>query len=223
MFADRSEAGRRVAALLGHLRGGDVVVLGLPRGGVVVAVEVADALKAPLDVILVRKLGVPIQPELGFGALGEDGVRVVNPDVVRMAQLRQDEMERVEERERGILRQRAERLRAGRPRIPLTGRTAVIVDDGIATGSTARAACEVARAHGAARVVVAVPVCPEDGTERLRGAADEVICAETPADLGGIGLWYEDFTQVTDDQVTDLLTRHPSPFQPAQRPRMEPD
>lgn len=207
MFAHRTEAGRRLSARLRHLRDQDVVVLGLPRGGVVVAYEAALALGAPLDVILVRKLGVPIQPELGFGAIGEDGVRVINPAVVEAARVSADDMEQVEEHEREVLRRRAEQVRAGRPKISLAGRTAVIVDDGIATGSTARAACQVARAQGAARVVLAAPVCPPDAAERLRGDADEVICLETPVDLGGIGLWYHDFRQVGDAEVTDLLRR----------------
>ncbi|HEX4817338.1 MAG TPA: phosphoribosyltransferase family protein, partial [Nonomuraea sp.] len=218
MFADRTEAGRRVAARLGHLREQDVVILGLPRGGVVVAFEAARALGAPLDVILVRKLGVPIQPELGFGAIGEDGVRVINPAIVEAARLSAGEMEHVEERERRVLRRRSEQIRSGRPKIPLAGRVAVIVDDGIATGSTARAACQVARAQGASRVVLAAPVCPPEAVERLRADADEVICVETPDDLGGIGLWYHDFRQVTDEEVTTLLRRadvQPEPPGPA--------
>ncbi|TMS00610.1 alpha/beta family hydrolase [Nonomuraea basaltis] len=207
MFADRTDAGRRLSARLEHLRGQDVVVLGLPRGGVVVAFEAAQALGAPLDVILVRKLGVPIQPELGFGAIGEDGVRVLNPDIIRAARLSPEDMARVEENEHAVLRRRAEQVRAGRPKVSLTGRTAVIVDDGIATGSTARAACQVARAQGASRIVLAAPVCPPEAAELLRADADEVICLETPADLGGIGLWYHDFRQVGDDEVADLLRR----------------
>jgi putative phosphoribosyl transferase len=207
MFADRTEAGRRLSARLRHLRGQDVVVLGLPRGGVVVAFEVARALEAPLDVILVRKLGVPIQPELGFGAIGEDGVRVINPAIVEAARVSAEDMERVERREREVLRDRAEHIRAGRPKVPLTGRTAVIVDDGIATGSTARAACQVARAQGASRVVLAMPVCAPEAAARLRADADEVNCLETPGDLGGIGLWYHDFRQIGDEEVTDLLRR----------------
>ncbi|MFG1707813.1 alpha/beta family hydrolase [Nonomuraea sp. M3C6] len=207
MFTDRTDAGRRLSVRLQHLRDQDIVVLGLPRGGVVVAFEVAQALGASLDVILVRKLGVPIQPELGFGAIGEEGVRVINPDIIRLAHVSDEDMARVEERESAVLQRRAEQIRAGRSKVPLTGRTAVIVDDGIATGSTARAACQVARAQGAARIVLATPVCPPDAAERLRADADEVICLDTPADLGGIGMWYEDFRQVDDEQVADLLRR----------------
>ncbi|MGP3912557.1 phosphoribosyltransferase [Nonomuraea sp. 10N515B] len=205
MFADRTDAGRRLAARLQHLRGQDVVVLGLPRGGVAVAFEVARELGAPLDVILVRKLGVPIQPELGFGAIGEDGVRVINPAIVDTARLTAGDMEQVEEHEREVLGRRVEQVRAGRPKLPLTGRIALIVDDGIATGATARAACQVARAQGASRVVLAVPVCPPEAAEQLRADADEVICMETPGDLGGISQWYHDFRQVDDEEVADLL------------------
>ncbi|GIH93390.1 phosphoribosyltransferase family protein [Planobispora siamensis] len=207
MFIDRSDAGRRLAVRLRHLRDADPVVLGLPRGGVPVAFEVAGRLGAPLDVIVVRKLGVPVQPELGFGAIGEDGVRIVNHDVVRMAGLYPEQMEAVEEHERAVLAERARRLRAGRPRVPLTGRTAIVVDDGIATGSTARAACHVARAHGAARVVLATPVCSPEVAARLGDAADEVVCLHTPRTLYAIGQWYDDFSQTGDAEVTELLNR----------------
>ncbi|HVM14480.1 MAG TPA: phosphoribosyltransferase family protein [Egibacteraceae bacterium] len=186
-FANRAEAGRRLVERLGHLRGEDVVVLGLPRGGVPVAFEVAQALEAPLDVIVVRKLGVPFQPELAMGAIGEGGVRVLNEEVVGLAGVSAAEVARVEERERAELERRARRLRAGRPRIPLAGRTALIVDDGLATGSTARAACRVARAQGAGRVVLAVPVAPPGWTARLRGDADEFVAVATPGLFFAIG------------------------------------
>ena len=168
VFADRVDAGRRLAARLGHLRGEPVVVLGLPRGGVPVAFEVAAALGAPLDVIVVRKLGVPFQPELGMGAIGEDGARIINDEIVRLAGVTDRQLAEVESRERAELERRALRFRGDRPRVPLEGRIAVVVDDGIATGSTARAACQVARAHGAARVVLAVPVAPPGWTARHR-------------------------------------------------------
>ena len=205
MFVDRVDAGRLLGTRLAHLRGEDVVVLGLPRGGVPVAFEVARTLSVPLDVIVVRKLGVPFQPELGMGAIGEDGVRVIDEEIVRLAHVSADELAMVEARERAELQRRAERFRGGRVRIPLAGRTVVVVDDGIATGSTARAACQVARAHGAARVVLAVPVAPPDWTQRLRRDADELVCLETPTPFVAIGQWYGDFSQTSDQEVVDCL------------------
>jgi len=207
LFTDRADAGRQLAARLEHLRGEPVVVLGLPRGGVPVALEVAQALGAPLDVIVVRKLGVPYQPELGMGAVGEDGVRVINREVVRAARVPADELAAVQAREQARVDARAARYRACRAREPLAGRTAVVVDDGIATGSTARAACQVARAHGAARVVLAVPVAPRGWQARIAGAADELVCVHTPGDFFAIGQFYADFSQTTDDEVIACLQR----------------
>lgn len=186
---------------------GEVVVVGLPRGGVPVAFQVARALDAPLDVILVRKLGVPYQPELGFGAIGEGGVRVVNPDVVRLARLSDDEMAAVERRERAELERRARQFRGAREPVDLAGRTVIVVDDGIATGGTARAACQVARAHGASRVVLAVPVGAPETIASLRGDADEIVCLDTPDHFYAIGAWYEDFTQTSDEDVMECLHR----------------
>lgn len=206
-FGNRTEAGRELAQRLAHLRGEDVVVLGLPRGGVPVAYEIAQALNAPLDVIVVRKLGVPFQPELAMGAIGEDGVRVVNPEVIRSARVDLGELAAVEKAETAELERRVARLRRGRSRLPVAGRIAVIVDDGMATGSTARAACQVARALGAARLVLAVPVAPWGTSRAMAEVADEVVCVETPVDLWSIGQWYEDFRQVSDNAVVDLLDR----------------
>jgi putative phosphoribosyl transferase len=207
MFSDRTEAGRRLARHLDHLRDEDVVVVGLPRGGVPVAAEVARELDAPLDVILVRKLGVPYQAELGMGAIGEDGIRVLNDRIVRQAGVTGAELAGVERRERAELDRRARLYRAGRSRVPLDGRTVVVVDDGVATGSTARAACLVARAHGARRVVLAVPVAPTDWTERLAGVADELVAVSTPEVFFGIGGFYRDFRQTGDEEVTTCLDR----------------
>ncbi len=207
VFIDRDDAGRRLAALLGHLRGEPVVVLGLPRGGVPVAFQVARALGAPLDVIVVRKLGVPYQPELGMGAVGEDGVRVINPGVVHSCGVSDSELAAVEAWERAAVDARAARYRARRPRQPLGGRVAVVVDDGIATGSTARVACQVARALGAARVVLAVPVAPPGWQARIGGDADEMVCVDTPRGFFAIGQFYARFTQVSDEEVLDCLER----------------
>ncbi|WP_067833777.1 phosphoribosyltransferase family protein [Nocardia lijiangensis] len=205
LFDDRRDAGRRLARRLERLRGEDVVVVGLPRGGVAVAYEVARALDAPLDVIVVRKLGVPRQPELAFGAIGEDEVLVINDEIVAYAKLTREEMATVERRERGELSRRAGLLRRTRSRVPLVGRTVVVVDDGIATGATARAACQVAWAHGARRVVLAVPVAPADSPAMLKGDADEVVCLHAPTLFGAVGSWYRHFGQVCDAEVTELL------------------
>ncbi|MBT2382876.1 phosphoribosyltransferase [Streptomyces sp. ISL-11] len=206
-FRDRVDAGRRLAERLGHLRGPDTVVLGLPRGGVPVAYEVARALAAPLDVILVRKLGVPLHEEVGFGALGEDGIRVLNADIMRMSRVDEDDLAEVQAHEETKLARQAEAFRAGRPRVPLDGRTAVVVDDGVATGSTASAACRVARAHGAARVVLAVPVSATDAARALAAEVDELVCLMTPPVFFAVGEWYQDFSQTEDEEVVDLLRR----------------
>ncbi|MFD7875854.1 phosphoribosyltransferase family protein [Streptomyces sp. NPDC059766] len=205
LYLDRRDAGRQLASVLKHLKGADVVVLGLPRGGVPVAAEVAKALGAPLDVCLVRKLGVPFQPELGMGAIGEGGVRVINDEVVRTAHATPHDLAEVEAREREVLESRARRYREGREPAVLAGRTVLVVDDGVATGSTARAACQIARAHGAARVVLAVPVAPHDWAARLGADADELVCPHTPWDFYAIGQFYADFSQTDDDEVVACL------------------
>ncbi len=176
-----------------------------PRGGVPVAFEVARALEAPLDVIVVRKLGVPLQPELGMGAIGEGGARVLNAVVVRDAGVSSEQIAAIERTERAELARRVRRFRGARERLSVAGRTAIIVDDGIATGSTARAACRVARAQGASHVVLAVPVAPPESLESLRHDADEVVCVETPEYFFAIGQWYGDFSQTPDDEVVALL------------------
>lgn len=207
-FIDRVDAGRRLASpLTWRVPGRDTVVLGLPRGGVPVAAEVAAALRAPLDVLLVRKLGVPFEPELAFGAVGEQSVRVVNEAVVRSARMSVADVREIETRERGVLEQSRLRYRGERPVISLRGKTAVIVDDGVATGSTARAACLVARARGAARVVLAVPVAPRGWMHRLRDVADDLVCLDTPRNLFAVGEFYEDFAAVTDEEVRTCLER----------------
>ena len=207
LFRDRVDAGRQLAERCDHLRGGGAVVVGLPRGGVPVASEVAQRLGAPLDVIVVRKLGVPFQPELGMGAVGEEGVRILNPEVIQAARLDGADVASVELRERAELERRAERFRGGRPRVALAGRTVLVVDDGIATGSTARAACQVARAHGATRVVLAVPVAPPGWTAGFVDDAEELVCVATPDRFAAIGQWYADFSQTTDEEVVACLDR----------------
>ena len=204
MFDDRREAGRLLAAELEHLRGGDLVVLGLPRGGVPVAYEVARALNAPLDVIVVRKLGLPFQPEVAMGAIGEGGIRVLDRGVIARAGVSEAALRAVEHREREVLQSRIDVLRHGRPRASLHGRTAIIVDDGIATGSTVRAACEVARQLGAARIVLAAPVAPA-GTKAAQLSADELVCVAMPPRFVAVGNHYRDFTPTTDREVVTLL------------------
>ncbi|WP_405662490.1 phosphoribosyltransferase family protein [Streptomyces sp. NBC_01166] len=207
LFTDRTDAGRRLAVALRHLERRDPVVLGLPRGGVPVAYEVAQDLGAPLDVIVVRKLGVPYHPELGFGAIGEGGVRVISDEIVRHAGVREKDLDSVERAEEAELVRRARRYREGRPRLPLKGRTVVVVDDGVATGATARAACQVVRAQGAAYVVLAVPVASPDVADRLREDVDEVVCLSTPHLFSAVGEWYRDFSQTSDEEVVSLLAR----------------
>ncbi len=214
-FRDRSEAGRRLAGLLGHLAGERVVVLGLPRGGVPVAAEVADALDAPLDVLVVRKLGVPSQPELAMGAIGECDVRILDGDVIRSLHVTDAQLAQVEEAERSELQRRVRRYRGDRDAVPLLGRTAVLVDDGMATGSTALAACQVARLMGAARVVLAVPVASREAVTELRRHADEVVAVVASDRFRSVGQFYERFDQTPDEQVVALLS---DPHHAAGRP-----
>ncbi|MFD7965534.1 alpha/beta family hydrolase [Streptomyces zaomyceticus] len=216
-FSDRTDAGRQLAARLDHFKGHDVVVLGLPRGGVPVASEVADALDAPLDICLVRKLGVPQQPELAMGALGEGGVRVVNERVLREAGVDARDLAAVEEREHIELDHRARLYRGSRPSVPLEGRTVLVVDDGLATGATALAACRVVRARGAARIVLAVPVAPRGWTARLGGEADETVSVHTPELFYAIGQFYRDFSQTPDGEVVACLDRNRAGHDPIVR------
>lgn len=207
MFRDRADAGRQLAARLATIALDRPVVLGLPRGGVPVAYEVARELAAPLDVLLVRKLGVPWQRELAFGAIGEHGVRVLNDDVLDGAALSADDIAAIERRERRALDERARALEPVRAHVDLAGRDVVIVDDGIATGASARAACEVARARLVARVVLAVPVAPVDTLVAMRSVADDVVCvAEVRSGLFfGVGQFYADFSATTEAEVARLL------------------
>jgi putative phosphoribosyl transferase len=208
-FVDRRDAGERLAPMLAHLRPRNPIVLGLPRGGVPVAAIVAEALDAPLDVIIVRKLGAPSQPEYAIGAVGEDGVRVLDEVAIGILGVGVDRVASLERAEREELARRGALFRSGRPRLDLSGRTAIIVDDGVATGATAAAACRVARALGAETVVLAVPVAPREWREGLRGEADELIAAETHAPFHAVGMWYSDFRQTTDDEVVAALAARP--------------
>jgi predicted phosphoribosyltransferase len=206
ILKDRREAGRTLAPLLDHYAGrDDVIVLALPRGGVPVAYEVAEALRAPLDVFVVRKLGVPGQEELAMGAIATGGVRVLVPTVVESFGISGDTIEAVAAKEWRELERRERQYRAGRPAQDVRGRVAILIDDGLATGATMRAAAAALRELGPARVVVAAPVGAEDACESFRSVADEVVCAFTPEPFYGVGIWYDDFSQTSDEEVHDLL------------------
>jgi putative phosphoribosyl transferase len=204
-FANRREAGRRLAQLLATSQIKDPVVIALPRGGVPVAFEVAAALDAPLDIIVVRKLGVPWQPELGMGAAGEGGVRTFNASVIAAAGLTDAEVDEVIAREEVELAQRAQRFRGAQPRQPVDGRTVILVDDGLATGFIVRAAIEFLRRGRARRIVVAVPVAPAETIAGLTRLVDDVVCLEAPDCFTSVGQFYRDFTQVSDQAVAELL------------------
>jgi putative phosphoribosyl transferase len=207
LFADRRAAGRalarELAAELGENPAGDLVVLALPRGGVPVAAEVARELHAPLDVMVVRKLGHPRLPELAMGAIASGGVEVRNDDIA--AGVDASDVERVRVRERAELLRREQRLRGDRPSIALAGRRVVLIDDGLATGATMRAAVRAVAAQHPARVIVAVPVGAADSLARLAADVDDVVCLATPEPLHAVGLWYGDFAQVSDDEVRAIL------------------
>lgn len=205
MFEDRADAGRKLAEALAHLEG-DVVVLGIPRGGVEVAYEVARRWGWPLDTVIPRKIGAPGNPELGLGAIAP-GVRVLDEGIVSRFGVSEEYLEREVARQEEEIARRAETYREGRPPVDLAGKVAVIVDDGVATGGTARAAIRWAQAGGAARVVLAVPVAPPDVVARLEKEADEVVCLETPEPFFAVGQWYRLFGQTSDDVVITLLRR----------------
>lgn len=206
-YENRREAGADLAARLSHYQGRhDIVVLALPRGGVPVAYEVACALQAPLDVFLVRKLGVPGHRELAMGAIASGGVRVINDEVVGWYGIPSASIEQVAREEQAELERRERAYRNGRPPLELRDQIVVLVDDGLATGSTMRAAVQAVRAQGPSRIVVAVPVGAPDTCRQFSDVADEVICARTPEPFSAVGLWYRDFTPTNDAQVRELLT-----------------
>lgn len=205
LYRDRRDAGRKLAERLAELRDEAPVVVGLPRGGVPVANEVARALDAPLEIMVVRKLGAPFQPELGLGAIAEEGIRVLNRRIMEALGLEDSDVERIVQREQAELERRVRRYRAARPPLDLSGRLAILIDDGIATGFTAIAAARALRKRGAGRVILAVPIGPPGLDERLAGNVDEVVCLQSPPDFFAVGAYYEHFEQVSDEQVIDLL------------------
>jgi putative phosphoribosyl transferase len=207
-FPNRAEAGRLLATKLSKYAGrDDVIVLGLPRGGVPVAYEVARALRVPLDVFIVRKLGVPGFEELAVGALASGGVRVLNEDVMRALPNADEIVEAVTQRETAEVQRREEKYRAGRAAPEIRGKTVILIDDGLATGATMRAAVKALRQRGAAKIVVAVPVGPPDTCREFEDEADEVVCASAPEFFQAVGQYYEDFSQTSDEEVRDLLAR----------------
>ncbi len=207
-FRDRADAGRILAAGVGHLAGlDDLLVLGLPRGGVPVASEVARALGAPLDVLLARKLGVPGQPELAMGAIAGGGVRVLHEAVLDALAIPLQAIDEVAAREGAELDRRDRAYRAGRPPLAVAGRSVLVIDDGLATGATMGAAATALRAQRAARIIVAVPVGPQEACDTLAELADEVVCIRTPRSFQAVGQWYDDFSQTTDDEIRALLGR----------------
>ena len=213
LFANRREAGRILASLLRKYDDrDDVLVLALPRGGVPVGFEVAQALRAPLDVFIVRKLGVPGHDELAMGAIATEGVRVLNDDVVMSLELEPEVIDAVAAREEKELARRERLYRGARPAPDVHGRTVILVDDGLATGSTMRAAVAALRKQRPARIVVAVPVAAPETCEEFKTEVDEVICAATPRMFNGVSRWYEDFCQTTDEEVHELLAQATGPM-----------
>lgn len=205
-FRDRVDAGRQLAERLDRYRAQpDIIVLGLPRGGVPVAAEVARALGAPLDVMLVRKLGLPQQPELAMGAIASGGIRVMNEDLLSYLRIPQSTIDAVAAREQQVLDARERAYRGDRPPVTLDGKTVILVDDGLATGASMRAAVSAARQRKAARVVVAVPVAAPETISDMRREVDDIVFVQAPSRFSAVGLWYEDFSETSDETVTKLL------------------
>ena len=219
-FRDRMDAGRRLAAALADYKDQQPAILALPRGGVPVAAEVAAALNAPLDLVLVRKIGVPFQPELAMGAVVDGGTPLVvrNEDVIRLAGIDESEFKAVCDSELGEIERRRQRYLGKRKRVDITGRTAIVVDDGIATGATTRAALRATRMRNPKKLVLAVPVAPSDCLAEMRREADEVVCLEDYQLFEAIGLYYSDFRQISDEEVIEILGRFP--VQPATQSRL---
>jgi putative phosphoribosyl transferase len=209
-FRDRRQAGQLLAQQLLHYKSqGDVIVLALPRGGVPVAYEIAQSLQVPLDVFVVRKLGVPWQPELAMGAIASDGVEILNDDVVTSYGISPELIRAVAQKEREELQRRLAQYRGTRPLPQLSNHTVILVDDGLATGSTMRAAVAAVRHEQPKTVVVAVPVAARTTCQEFQKEVDEIVCLRTPPGFMAVGAWYEDFSQTTDQEVRELLTRSP--------------
>ncbi len=208
-FADRTEAGRKLAKALAGYKGQQAVVLALPRGGVPVAAQVAEALQAPMDLILVRKIGVPMQPELAMGALvdGATPLIVRNEDVIRLAGIEEAEFKRVCDEELAEIERRRKLYLGGRERVEVASRVTIVIDDGIATGATTRAALRATRARKPKKLVLAVPVAPTESLAEMKGEADEVVCLEDHEAFGAIGFYYSDFRQTSDQEVIEALAR----------------
>ena len=206
-FRDREDAGRRLAERLAGYRGESPIVFALPRGGVPVGYEIAHALEAPLDIFIARKLGAPGREEFGIGAVAQGGVRVLSERAVEALEIPEEYIGRVAKEEMEEIERRLLILRGDRPQPEVEGRTAILVDDGLATGVTARAAVEALRQRNPGRLVLAVPVCAAQSVELLRSEVDELVCLEVPSNLMAISLWYQDFYQVEDEEVVELLER----------------
>jgi predicted phosphoribosyltransferase len=219
-FKDRLDAGRRLAAALAGYKDQQPVILALPRGGVAVAAEVATALNAPLDLVLVRKIGVPFQPELAMGAVVDGGAPLIvrNESVIALAGIDEADFKTVCDRELAEIERRRQRYLGSRARVELAGRTAIVVDDGIATGATTRAALRATRRRNPKRLVLAVPVAPSESLAAMREEADEVVCLEDYTDFGAIGFYYSDFRQVSDEEVIEALGQFPA-REPGQAPQ----
>lgn len=208
IFKDRRDAGKQLAEKLSEYKGqDDVVVLGLPRGGVPVAYEVAEALNLPLDVFIVRKLGVPGQPELAMGAIASGDIQVMNDSVVRRAGISDPQIEEVAQQEKEELKEREKAYRGARPEIELQGKTVLLVDDGLATGASMRAAISALREHDPEKIIVAVPTAPPDTCQEFEPEVDQIICLRTPTPFWGVGGSYQSFSQTTNEEVRDLLNR----------------
>lgn len=222
MFKNRVDAGRRLASKLARYRGQDLVVLALPRGGVPVAYEVAHALDAPLDVLVARKIGAPGYPELGVGAVAEDGAFYLNDDLIGRLGVDEGHLQETAREELAELERRVRAYRGDRPLPDVRGRTVILVDDGLATGATVRAAVRALRPKDPLAVVLAVPVCAAATVADLHDELDDAVCVLTPHDLQAVGVWYEDFTQTTDDEVVSLLdeARREHAFVAPPRPRV---